>query len=65
MALQAPAWRVTCLRTHEPVGESGFPVPFGQNALRLTSDVPVLCQIGPSDVRQEKLAYDTAIGYAG
>jgi len=63
--LLAPARRVTCFRMDKPIGESGFQVPFGQYALRLRSNVPVVVQMGRADVRQPNLAYYTTMGYAG
>lgn len=62
--LLAPARRVTCFRMDKPVGEQQFQVPFGQYALRLRSDVPIVAQMGRADVRQVNLAYYTTMGYA-
>lgn len=64
LRLLAPARRVTCFRMDKPVGDRGFRVPFGQYALRLRSDVPIVAQIGRADVRQPNLAYYTTMGYA-
>ena len=61
--LVAPARRVTCFRMDKPVGDRRFEVPFGQYALRLRSDVPIVAQIGRADVRQANLAYYTTLGY--
>ena len=61
--LRAPAQRVTCFRMDKPVGDHGFEVPFGQYALRLRSNVPIIAQIGRADVRQANLAYYTTLGY--
>jgi hypothetical protein len=61
--LLAPARRVTCFRMDKPIGDRGFQVPFGQYALRLTSSVPVVAQIGRADVRQPNLAYYTTMGF--
>ena len=63
--LLAPARRVTCFRLDKPIGEQGFRVPFGQYALRLTSNVPIVAQIGRADVRQPNLAYYTTMGFPG
>ena len=62
--LVAPARRVTCFRMDEPVGDRHFEIPFGQYALRLRSDVPIVAQIGRADVRQPNLAYYTILGYS-
>lgn len=61
--LLAPARRVTCFRMDKPVGDRQFRVPFGQYALRLQSDVPIVVQMGRADVRQVNLAYYTTMGY--
>jgi len=61
--LLAPARRVTCFRMDKPVGDRRFKVPFGQYALRLQSDVPIIVQMGRADVRQVNLAYYTTMGY--
>ena len=63
--LLAPARRVTCFRMDKPVGDRGFQVPFGQYALRLTSDQPIVVQMGRAAVRQTNLAYYTTMGYGG
>lgn len=63
LRLVAPARRVTCFRMDKPVGDRQFQVPFGQYALRLRSDVPIVAQIGRADVRQPNLAYYTTMGY--
>ncbi len=62
--VEVPARRVRCFRIDRPLGDRGFEVPFGQYALRLRSSVPVVAQIGRADVRQEKLAYYTTIGFS-
>ncbi len=61
--LLAPARRVTCFRMDKPVGDRQYQVPFGQYALRLRSDVPIIVQMGRADVRQPNLAYYTTMGY--
>lgn len=55
--------RVRCIRTDEPIGDRGYRIPEGQYALKITSTVPVICQIGRMDVRQPNLAYYTVMGY--
>lgn len=63
LKVEVPARRVKCFRVDKPLGDRGFKVPFGQYALRLRSSAPVIAQIGRADVRQEKLAYYTTIGF--
>jgi len=63
LKVKVPARRVRCFRIDQPLGDRGFEVPFGQYALRLRSDVPIIAQIGRADVRQPNLAYYTTIGY--
>lgn len=57
------ARRVRCIRMDEPIGS--FRTPLGQYALKLENTVPVICQIGRADVRQESLAYYTVMGFPG
>ncbi len=56
-----PGERVRCIRTNEPI--DGFQIPFGQYALKVESDTPVVCQIGRMDVTQPNLAYYTTMGF--
>jgi len=58
-----PAERVRCIRTNEPIG--AYQIPFGQYALQIESDTPVICQIGRMDVSQPNLAYYTVMGFSG
>lgn len=58
-----PAQRVRCFRTDEPLGERNLQIPFGQYALILKSDQPVIAQLGRMDVRQANLAYYTVLGH--
>jgi hypothetical protein len=64
LRVEVPARRVRCFRLDKPFGNRGFQVPYGQYALRLTSDVPVVAQIGRADVRQPNLAYYTVMGFS-
>lgn len=61
--LLAPARRVTCFRMDKPVGDRQYQVPFGQYAMRLRSNVPIVAQLGRADVRQPNLAYYTTMGF--
>jgi hypothetical protein len=56
------ARRVRCLRISDPI--DGYRIPLGQYALRLSSTVPLICQIGRMDVQQPNLAYYTVMGHA-
>jgi hypothetical protein len=60
--LKAPAKRVSCYRMDYPVGEEGFEIPFGQYAVILKSDVPVVCLYGRLD-RRPNMAYYPIVGY--
>lgn len=55
------AERVNCVRLDKPIGD--FKVPFGQYALKVESDVPIVCQFGRLDVRQPNMAYYTTMGF--
>jgi hypothetical protein len=61
--LKAPAKRVTCYRMDYPVGEEGFQIPFGQYAVILKSDIPVVCLYGRLD-RRPNMAYYPIAGYS-
>jgi hypothetical protein len=63
--LNVSARRVRCFRTNEPLGEKRYQIPFGQYALKIESNVGIVCQIGRMDVQQPNLAYYTTMGYAG
>lgn len=56
--------RVKCFRLDKPLGEKKFQIPFGQYALVLRSDIPVVAVFGRLDVRQANLAYYSVAGYA-
>ena len=57
------ARRVNCFRIDKPLGDRQYRIPFGQYALRLRSNVPIVAQLGRADVRQPNLAYYTTMGY--
>ena len=61
--LDVPAERVRCFRLDKPIGSAAYQIPFGQYALRIRSDVPVVVQFGRADVRQANLAYYCTMGY--
>jgi len=56
--------RVKCFRLDKPLGESRYAIPFGQYALVVKSDIPVVAVFGRLDVRQSNLAYYTVAGYS-
>ena len=57
------AQRVRCFRMDEPLTASKYKVPFGQYAIVVKSELPIVAQIGRMDVRQPNLAYYTVMGY--
>ena len=61
--LSVGAQRVRCFRMDKPIGPDGYQVPYGQYALRIRSDVPVVVQFGRADVRQANLAYYCTMGF--
>jgi hypothetical protein len=63
LKVEVGARRVNCFRIDQPLGDRGYRIPFGQYALRLRSNVPVVAQLGRADVRQANLAYYTTMGY--
>jgi len=62
--LEVGAERVRCVRLDKPLGEQSFKIPFGQYALVVRSDVPVVAVFGRLDVRQANLAYYSVAGYS-
>ena len=58
------AQRVRCFRLDSPIGDDkSFQIPLGQYALVVTSEQPVVIQIGRLDVSQPNMAYYTVMGY--
>lgn len=57
------ARRVRCFRVDQGIG--GYKIPYGQYALKVSSTVPLVCQIGRMDVSQPNLAYYTVMGFPG
>ena len=47
-----------------PLGEQGFAVPFGQYAVYLVNNLPVVAMFGRLDVRQPNLPYYPVQGYS-
>jgi hypothetical protein len=58
-----PAKRVVCHRMDYPVGEEKYPIPFGQYAVVLKSDIPLICLYGRLD-RRPDMAYYPIAGYS-
>ena len=61
--LTVPAKRVKCFRMDYPVGEEQFQIPFGQYAVILESNVPVVCLYGRLD-RRPDMAYYPIAGFS-
>lgn len=55
--------RVKCFRMDSPVGIEKFKIPFGQYALILHSNIPVVCLYGRLD-RRENMAYYPIGGFS-
>ena len=62
--LEVGAERVRCIRLDKQLGDQNFKIPFGQYALVVRSDVPVVAVFGRLDVRQANLAYYSVAGYS-
>lgn len=60
--LDVPAKRVRCFRLDYPVGEIPFQIPFGQYALMIESNVPVIACFGRLD-RRKDMAYYPVQGF--
>lgn len=61
--LTVPAQRVKCFRLDMPIGATGYQIPFGQYAMVLQSDIPVVCLYGRLD-RRPDMAYYPIAGYS-
>jgi hypothetical protein len=62
IAVYVPSKRVICFRMDKPIGEENYQIPFGQYAVVLTSDVPVVAVFGRLD-RRKDMAYYPVSGY--
>ena len=60
--LAIPAKRVICTRMDYPIGKQSLSIPFGQYAVVLKSDVPVVAVFGRLD-RRPDMAYYSAPAY--
>lgn len=61
--LSVAAKRVHCFRMDYPVGEEQYQIPFGQYAVVLNSNVPVVCLYGRLD-RRPDMAYYPVGGFS-
>ncbi len=62
--LVVEANRVRCIRTYNPDDFGGVEIPEEtQYALRVQSDVPVVCQYGRLDTSDQPMAFYTVMGY--
>jgi hypothetical protein len=63
LTLTVPARRVSCFRMDQAIWGGGYVVPFGQYAVILKSDVPVVAAFGRLD-RRKDVAYYAVAPYA-
>jgi len=63
ITMTVPKKRVNCFRMDYPVGNQKFQIPFGQYAVVLNSDIPVVCLYGRLD-RRKDMAYYPIAGYS-
>ena len=61
--LTVPAKRVKCFRLDYPIGEQQYKIPFGQYALIVESQVPIIANFGRLD-RRENMAYYPVQGFS-
>lgn len=61
--LTVPAKRVKCFRLDYPIGEQQYKIPFGQYALIVESQVPIVANFGRLD-RRENMAYYPVQGFS-
>lgn len=61
--ITVPAKRVNCFRMDFPIGEQKLSIPFGQYALVVNSDVPVVVNFGRLD-RRKDMAYYPVQGFS-
>ena len=61
--LEVPAKRVICHRMDYPIGKEKYQIPFGQYAVILNSDIPVVCLYGRLD-RRPNMAYYPIGGFS-
>ena len=61
--LKVPAKRVNCIRMDYPLGEENYKIPFGQFAVIMNSNVPVVALYGRLD-RRKDMAYYPIAGFS-
>lgn len=61
--ITVPAKRVNCFRMDYPIGDQKVQIPFGQYALVVNSDVPVIVNFGRLD-RRKDMAYYPVQGFS-
>lgn len=63
--VNAPAERVIALRLDHPEDLAGTVIPpLTQYALRITSELPIVCQFGRVDTTQNAMSYYVGVGHA-
>ena len=63
--VNAPAERVIALRLDHPDDLNGAVIPpLTQYALRITSELPIVCQFGRVDTTQNAMSYYVGVGHA-
>lgn len=61
----APAEKVVSLRLDLPSDMDGAEIPLlTQYALRITSELPIVCQFGRLDTTQNAMSYYVGVGFA-
>lgn len=63
LALTVPPRRVSCFRMDQSIWGSDYVIPFGQYALIVESDIPVVAVFGRLD-RRQSMAYYSVAPYA-
>lgn len=61
--ITVPSKRVNCFRMDSSIGEQQFQIPFGQYALVVESDVPIVANFGRLD-RRKDMAYYSVQGFS-
>jgi hypothetical protein len=60
LVLKVPARRVKCFRMDKPIWGDAYVIPFGQYALIVESDIPVVAVFGRLDRRHDVAYYPVA-----
>ena len=65
IVVNVPAERVISLRLDDPDDLNGVQIPLlTQYALRITSELPIVCQFGRLDTTQNAMSYYVGVGFA-